>query len=259
MTEHSLLWGEITFLASELSAGQTGRMDRRFPEQLPDISCVASALAHPTRAAMCAALMTGWAWTAGELAAYAGVAAPTCSKHLDALVASGVVQEVRQGRHRYIRLANDDVARAIEALGCIAHKDMTTAPSLNSSRLSRHARTGRTCYSHLAGELGVSLAQQFQQQGLVSAQWQMTQDGCEVFAGWGVCGSPSGLSCMDSTERQFHLAGELGKALCEALFTQRWLTRLGTSRAVILTPKGAEVLAAYDITIQPSWLGKTAS
>lgn len=198
---------------------------------------------------MCAALMAGRSWTAGELAEYAGVTAPTCSKHLGALVASGVVQEVRQGRHRYIRLANDDVARVIEALGCIAHKDMATPPSLNSSRLSRHARAGRTCYSHLAGELGVSLTQQFQQQGLVSSQWQTTPEGREVFTDWGVDGDLCGLSCMDSTERQFHLAGELGKAICQVLFTKQWLTRLGTSRAVMLTPKGTEALAAVGITI----------
>lgn len=76
----------------------------------------AGLLADRTRAAMCLALLDGRAWTAGELAQHAGVGRSTATEHLNILVGGGLLAEERQGRHRYVRLANPWVAQLVEDL-----------------------------------------------------------------------------------------------------------------------------------------------
>ncbi len=49
-------------------------------------------------------------------------------------------------------------------------------------------------------------------------------------------------SCVDWSERRPHLAGTAGAALCRHLFDQRWITRIGTTRAVAVTPSGQHAL-----------------
>ena len=118
---------------------------RVFPEAVPDISVIAAALADRSRAAMCAALMDGRAWTVGELAAYTGLARSTASEHVGVLVGRGIAVDTRQGRHRYITLAGDDVARVIEELGALARNPLPTPPSLSAWTADRHLRQGRSC------------------------------------------------------------------------------------------------------------------
>src|SRR5690349_17269093 len=78
---------------------------------------LAQLLADRTRMTLLLALLDGQAWTMGELARQAGVSAPTASEQLSRLVAAGLLVEERQGRHRYLRLADRHVARLIEDLG----------------------------------------------------------------------------------------------------------------------------------------------
>lgn len=80
------------------------------------LAAFAALLADETRAAFCLALLDGRAWTAGELARYAKVAPSTASEHLGKLVAGGLLSEERQGRHRYVRLADPGVAHLVEEL-----------------------------------------------------------------------------------------------------------------------------------------------
>ncbi|NEB75172.1 winged helix-turn-helix transcriptional regulator, partial [Streptomyces sp. SID14478] len=77
------------------------------------LAALASLLSDETRAACLLALLDGRAWTAGELARHAGVAASTASEHLGKLVAGGLLAEERQGRHRYVRLADGQVAQLV--------------------------------------------------------------------------------------------------------------------------------------------------
>ncbi|MBK3543477.1 winged helix-turn-helix domain-containing protein, partial [Streptomyces sp. MBT60] len=55
------------------------------------LAALAALLADETRASFCLALLDGRAWTAGELARYAGVAPSTASEHLGRLVAGGLL------------------------------------------------------------------------------------------------------------------------------------------------------------------------
>ena len=219
--------------------------DRLFPEAVPDVAGTAAALADPSRAAMCAALMDGRAWTVGELGSYAGVARSTASEHVDVLAARGLVTRVRQGRHCYITLSGPEAARVIEALGVMAASVLPTTRSLNAWTANRRVLAARTCYRHLAGRLGVSLAEHLQERGHLDSSWRLTDSGEDLLATWGL-EKPlrsHGEACMDSTERRFHLGGPLGTALTQALFDRAWIARIERTRAVKVTEAGREALA----------------
>ncbi|WP_315584735.1 winged helix-turn-helix domain-containing protein [Actinomyces viscosus] len=218
--------------------------DRLFPEPVPDIAGTAAALADPSRAAMCAALMNGLAWTVGELGSYAGIARSTASEHIDVLAARGIVTKVRQGRHCYVLLAGAEAARIIEGLGAMATSTLPTARSLNAWTANRQLLAARTCYHHLAGRLGVGLAEQLQEYGYLNASWQLTDRGEALLVAWGLPEPrrAPGEACLDSTERRFHLGGRLGAALTDLLFHQDWISRIGRTRAVALTEAGREAL-----------------
>jgi DNA-binding transcriptional ArsR family regulator len=206
----------------------------------------AAMLADRSRAAMCLALMDGRAWTAGELARQAGIAAPTASEHLTQLVGAGLLAEERQGRHRYLRLAGPEVARLIEDLAVAAGRPAPTR-SLRAVRAAEDLAAARTCYDHLAGALGVWLFDAMVAGGLLS-----TADGLALTAAgrsWFIdLAGPDVLrprrsrplvrSCLDWTERRPHLAGALGAVLYQQLVGRSWVRSCRDSRAVRVTPEG---------------------
>ena len=220
---------------------------KTFREPLPDISASAAALADPSRAAMCGALMDGRAWTVGELATYCGLARSTASEHVSLLVARGVLSEVRQGRHRYVRLVGEDVARIVEGLSVLSDTTVPTPPSLGAHRAGERFRDGRTCYWHLAGRLGVELAGRLHRRHLIDDDFQPTTAGRSLFADWTIPAVARGMPCMDSTERRFHLAGTLGAAVCATFFARGWIERVESTRAVQLTPDGTEYLDSIGL------------
>ena len=66
------------------------------------------------------ALMDGRALTAGELRGMPASAHRPPALHLAKLVEGNLLTVIRQGRHRYHRLASTEVARAIEAVSELA-------------------------------------------------------------------------------------------------------------------------------------------
>ncbi|MEU7823102.1 winged helix-turn-helix domain-containing protein [Catellatospora sp. NPDC049133] len=214
---------------------------------------LAGLLADPTRAAMCLALLDGRAWTAGELAHHVGVVASTASEQLSRLVAGGLLVEERQGRHRYLRLAGPDTAALIEDLAAFAAKSASAPAPRNlrdSIRRSAEAHA-RTCYDHLAGRLGVALADALLARGVVTqeAGLAVTGPGRAWLAGIGIDLDPKRRgarplvrSCLDWTERRPHLAGVLGVALRAHAMNTGWLEPVGTGRALRITPSGADAL-----------------
>src|ERR1700716_476199 len=121
----------------------------------PDISRIAALIGNPASANMLMALMAGPALTATELAHEGGIGLPTTSEHLAKLEKAGLVSIERQGRHRYYRLADHDVAAALEGLMPLAeragHLRTRTGPR------DPELRRARSCYDHLAGELAVQM------------------------------------------------------------------------------------------------------
>lgn len=218
-------------------------MERTFPEAAPNIVPVAAALADPSRAAMCTALMDGRAWTPGELAKLCGIARSTATEHLHRLADVGITADVRQGKHRYVTLASDQVADLLERLAALSGHTLPTAPSLSAADRTRRFREGRTCYKHLAGRLGLDLTDALRTRGYVDGDWRLTETGTT----WAEhqrldLSEHRGKPCLDTTERRPHLAGGLGVSLCAALFARRWISRIGDSRAVRLTTDGRSSL-----------------
>jgi DNA-binding transcriptional ArsR family regulator len=205
----------------------------------------AALLADRTRAAFCLALLDGRAWTVGELARHAGVAMSTASEHGDRLVAGGLLAEHRQGRHRYLSLAGPDVATLIETVAAAGPARTAPATSMTVVHRRRNLAYARTCYDHLAGYLGVTLADALAATGVVSRDGGLavTAGGRERLAGLGIGlddggRRPAVRDCLDWTERRPHLAGVLGAAICRHALQAGWIVRIGGGRAVRVTEAG---------------------
>lgn len=225
----------------------------------PRLAALASLLADETRASFCLALLDGRAWTAGELARSAGVAASTASEHLGKLVAGGLLAEERQGRHRYLRLTDGRVAQLIEELAAHAHPGARTPPrTLREASLQHALARGRTCYDHLAGRLGIRITDAMTERGLLRQDtgFALTGDGVEWFGALGVplgttSHRPLARGCLDWTERRPHLAGAAGAALCRHVLDAGWCERVGTGRAVRATSAGLRALSEH-LGIEPA-------
>lgn len=222
----------------------------------PNIAFVAHLLADPSRAAMCLALAGGEVRPAGELAARAGISAQTASNHLAKLIAGRLLRVERQGRWRYYRLAGADVGYAVEALSVVAPRP-ALPPALNGmADAARRLKAARTCYRHLAGRLGVALAD-----ALVARRWleddgqryRVTPTGARSLRAIGLEVRPRRAQaparrCIDWTERRAHVAGPVGTALAGMLLDRGWVRRLRGTRAVAVTPLGrAELARAFNL------------
>lgn len=218
----------------------------------PDLAALALVLADRSRATMVMALMDGRAWTASELAGAAGVARSTATSHLDLLVASGLIAERRQGRHRYLRIADADSAEAVEALAALADRNgyRRAVPStLRSQQAHVRLRFARTCYGHLAGRLGVAIADGLRASGLVSDSWELTTAGRTWLSDVGVAlpvRTRRALlrPCLDWTERQEHLAGVAADQLLARLLDLGTVRKGPVAREIQLTEEGREQLRA---------------
>jgi DNA-binding transcriptional ArsR family regulator len=210
----------------------------------------AALLADRTRAAFCLALLDGRAWTVGELARHAGVAVSTASEHADRLVAGGLLVQRKQGRHRYLQLAGPAVAELIEVVAAAGTpRPAPPVVSLSAAHKRRNLAFARTCYDHLAGFVGVAVADAMTAEGLISRTHGLvlTARGAAWLTALGISLDKSGKrpalrECLDWTERRSHLAGAAAAALCTHAFDAGWIVRIGTDRAVKVTPAGARAL-----------------
>jgi DNA-binding transcriptional ArsR family regulator len=200
----------------------------------PDIAMIAALVGDPARANMLTALLAGRALTATELAQEAGVTPQTASSHLSKLEVGGLIEPEKQGRHRYYRLSDPDVADMLEGLAGLAaragHMRVRTGPKEPA------LRRARICYDHLAGDLGVQMLDSMTQQKLLRHRKQeiaLTSEG-ERFLEKHLQISPEMLAhprrpvckaCLDWSERRHHLAGTLGAAIMKRLAELKWAAR----------------------------------
>ncbi|MET9970571.1 winged helix-turn-helix domain-containing protein [Streptomyces sp. NPDC006356] len=221
------------------------RMATKDP-RAPHLARLASLIADETRAACLLVLLDGRAWTAGELARHAGVAASTLSEHLGKLVAGGMLTEERQGRHRYVRLADARVAQLVEDLAAqVAPRADQRPRNLRESSAGSAMARGRTCYDHLAGRLGIAVTDALTSRGLLRQDtgFALTDAGVGWFDATGIpldrsTRRPLARACLDWTERRPHLAGVAGAALCRHALDAGWCVRIGSERAVKVTSSG---------------------
>jgi DNA-binding transcriptional ArsR family regulator len=213
----------------------------------PNIAAIAAMVGDAARANMLTALLNGAALTATELALEAGVTKQTASSHLGKLAGAGLIAVEAQGRHRYYRLADADVAALLETLmGVAARAKALRARPGPKDPAVRHARV---CYDHLAGELGVALFDAF-----LANKWMLpgpektytlTKLGRIKVQTFGVDiddiekgARPLCRACLDWSVRRHHLAGALGAGILDVVFERNWATQRRGSRVLEFTPGG---------------------
>ena len=217
----------------------------------PRFARIAAMIGDPTRARMLAALMGGQYMAAGELAQAAGISAQTASTHITKLLDSELVELRIQGRHRYLRLADAEIAHALEALSLVAERGAASRKWEQGAY--KPLKAARTCYSHLAGELGVALFDGLLARGTLVARdghFALSDTGREALRELGIelplpAAKRYAYACLDWSERRDHLAGGLAVALLDHAVAHDWLRRTSGSRALTLTPPGATALAPW--------------
>lgn len=205
----------------------------------------AGLLNDASRATMLLSLLDGRAYTASELAKSANVSPQTASFHLKRLMAANFLECVNRGRHRYFRLAGPEVAHILEGMLALNH---IVAPRHIVSTCPESLRGARVCYNHLAGRLGVMLYRSLTSKG------ELVFDGSRlipvpgakgVLADLGLASAARGAPCLDWSERQFHIAGQLGVSILSAMIERRWVLRT-SGRSLVVTEKGRAKFAQHE-------------
>lgn len=212
----------------------------------PNVAIIAALVSEASRAAILTVLLDGRFHSASELAYMARIKPQTASFHLAKLIDANVVTALKQGRHRYFAIRNLEVARVMESLLSIAPP--VAVKSLRQSSQDKALRYARTCYDHLAGNVGVQLTHALLNSGILLEEedrYTVTEDGKKFFADFGVDLNEAATKrrlfshqCLDWSERRHHLAGALGNALLERVLELDWVRRLPGTRAVQVTNEG---------------------
>lgn len=207
---------------------------------------ISNLICEPTRARMLWNLLDGRAYTATELAVAADISATSASNHLSKLLEAELLKVESQGRHRYYSFARTEVAYAVESLANLA----------NGGAAKQNARKNydagikycRTCYDHLAGFVGVKVAQSFESNKILQktvTAYTVTEKGWQWFAGLEIferdfakIRRPLTRQCLDWSERQPHLAGQLGATFLEKALRKKWFEKIQFSRELTVTSKG---------------------
>ena len=226
-----------------------------------EVARIASLVGEPSRTAMLLELMDGRALTAHELASAARVLAPTASRHLAQLVDGGLLKVEQHGRHRYHRLASAEVAALLESImQMAAASGARRRPAVVVGPKEAAMRRARSCYDHIAGRLGVAIAERLIEgeaivfdgelgrvsPGARAALAPLGIDPDAVVAGPGASARRAACRpCLDWSERRFHVAGTLASMICAHCLEQRWLLRRAGSRALDVTAPGQRALGAW--------------
>src|ERR1044072_2956522 len=200
----------------------------------PKIAEIAALMGEPSRATILVALLGKEALPATELASRASISPQTASSHLSKLVAGRLLSVEQHGRHRYYRLASDQVGRAIESLALIAAPPRAAESAQEDERL-KEVRYARTCYDHLAGKIGVSIAGALEERKFLvrsGRNYEVTESGNEWFRKLGIDSDSLrasrrafALQCLDWSERQYHISGALGAELLNRMLGLNYIAR----------------------------------
>lgn len=207
---------------------------------------IASLVSKTSRAAILTILLDGRFHAAGELAYRVRIKPQTASFHLAKLVEADVVAVEKQGRHRYYGIRNQEVAQVMESLLSIAPP--LEIRSLRQSSEAQALRYARTCYDHLAGQVGVQITQSLLDRGVLLEDGKgfvVTAEGEAFLASLQIdvdqlkaTRRSYSHKCLDWSERRHHLAGAVGHALLEKWVALDWVQRLPETRALRITAAG---------------------
>ena len=210
------------------------------------IAEIAALAGDPARANILTALLDGRAMTATELAYAARVTPQTTSAHLGKLTEAGLITATPSGRHRYFRLASPKVAQMLESIVAVAGDNRPRFRPM--SRQAAELRDARMCYDHIAGLLGVRIADAMVKRSYLVLEddgGRITDAGARYLWELGIDIRVAGKgrrhlcrACLDWTERRPHVGGAIGAALAERWLALGWIKRAKDSRAVMVTPEG---------------------
>jgi DNA-binding transcriptional ArsR family regulator len=208
---------------------------------------IAALVGDTARATMPAALMGGQALTSSELAELGRVSRATASEHLSKLTQARLLTVTQKRRNRYYRIASPLVAKMLESIKAVAA--LETPPRYQPrSAQDDTLRFARTCYDHLAGRLGVAIADAMVRNKYVVLSdegGELTLAGKRFLTAFGTALVPAPGSrrvfcrpCLDWSERRYHIAGLVGTEICRCCLERGWLMRQRGSRAIRLTATG---------------------
>lgn len=210
-----------------------------------EFSKISGLIGDKARSIMLWSLLDGKAYTATELAVSANVSRQSASNHLSKLMQAELVAVEKQGRHRYFRLANEQVAQVVESIaGLIPNRKIEIRRSAAGEKLA----FARTCYDHLAGELSIHLTRHLLENKIVmlnNTEFEVTEPGSRWFGALGIDVETLrnkkrsfAHTCLDWTEREYHIAGALGAAILQNFLAKDWVRRKGNTRELIITGLG---------------------
>lgn len=213
----------------------------------PMVSKVAGLLSDPSRSKILIGLMDGNEHAASELALVANIRPQTASFHLKKIMDSGVIQVKKRGVHRLYSLKDSECASILESFLAVS-----PTPEINSfnQESSKHKiKLARTCYDHLAGELGVKITNALVENGIIieadEKNYAVSDKGYTFFKEFGINVQEQqnkrrafARRCLDWTERQHHVAGSLGNSIITRMFELQWLQRRENTRSLKLTNEG---------------------
>src|SRR3984893_16022968 len=206
---------------------------------------VAALVGDTARASMLNALLVGQSLTATELAYCANVSRSTASGHLSKLVAARLLTVTRKRRFSYYRIASPLVATMLKSMKVVAAIEVPPRHQPRSAN-DDALRFARSCYDHLAGQVGVAVTDALVAMGHIV----LTDEGGEVTSSGGCFLSAFGADlrprtrrifcppCRDWSERRYHLKGLVGARILDRLLELGWLKCVSGSRALQLTSSG---------------------
>ncbi|CAM1345495.1 ArsR/SmtB family transcription factor [Tenacibaculum amylolyticum] len=215
-----------------------------------DFSEIAALIGDKARAIMLWNLLDGRAYTATELANCAEISLQSASNHLAKLLQKNILSVAKQGRHRYYKFSSPEVAQVIESMASLLslQKDYKQIKQPKASSFTY----ARTCYHHLAGEVGVKITNALCAKGIISLEnenFVLSDFGIQWFTKLGIQVEilqqqkrSFAHPCLDWSERKYHLAGALGDAFFYFMLQEDWFRKHKNSRSLTLTAKGKQQL-----------------
>lgn len=216
-----------------------------------EFSQIASLIGDKTRSIMLWSLLDGNAYTATELAISANTSRQSVSNHLSKLIGANLVSVEKQGRHRYFRLANEQIAQVIESMASLIPNQIV---EIKKSADAQKLAFARTCYDHLAGKLAIEIVTSLTKQKIIILNghlFEVTDFGMEWFEKIGIDidslkekKRSFAHKCLDWTERKHHIAGALGAAILEKFLEKDWIRRKQNTREIVITALGERKLSS---------------
>lgn len=213
------------------------------------VNDIASLIADSSRSIMLMSLLGGQR-TAGELAKIACIKPQTATFHLSKMVNAGIIEKTIYGKYSYFKLANEDVAKLLELL-----MKLSKSPKIKSLSQSIHSealRNARLCYDHIAGTLGIKITEALLRLNCIKLENDMfyiTELGINKLIELKIINyslkdieNLRGIKCYDWSEKNHHIAGELGKVITSGLIGLGWIEKSLTNREILITKNGKENL-----------------